>query len=114
MRYVIDIDSPAFESALGLVDGALTQLMGHHNAVRIAYGRGSQQAIFAGRAVFAAELFLAALKKAQAEAEPEHSHGTYDGAAGALQAGDAMALVYGKPRNDPRTVTRRKNGNKRR
>lgn len=103
MKYTVDLQSPDMDVLFEKVDKLLLNAaMTHHSRMAQMFGRGHAVTVKAGRDVDAIRRAVGALRKSMDEATPERADG--EPFEGSLQAGDEMALVYGRPRNDPRNV----------
>lgn len=108
MKASVEMPSPAWRVLLRELDRRILTMQAHKYATSERHGKGHTLTVAAGRDIELMKSALKALTDAFNEAASKPQDITQS-AAGmtALQVGDEMPLVYGKPRNDPRNPKRK-------
>lgn len=111
MKYALDLSSVEFASLLQAAERHLISVSSIHRTLVGRIGRGAPAVVAAGNEVAIAERVLNTLKVAKHITPIDRAIPAPDNdnlhTPHSMHVGDDMPLVYGRPRNDPRSVRRK-------
>jgi hypothetical protein len=101
MRYSFELPSPEYELVLAALRSACVHRAAYGANIQVRFGRTSPQHRAIVAEIEKLNKAITVLEEARNSATPERAVQSRE--TPARNSGDEMRLVYGRPRNDPRT-----------